>query len=668
MRIEISRTNAEDVERHLDINSKETKESFLTAVKEVNPNADTALISKAYDFAREAHKNQTRLSGEPYFTHLIETAYILLELKPGSSTLCAGLLHDIIEDTSTTRERIEREFSPEILELIEGVSKIEKLGASRTVTSSENLRKIILAMSKDIRIILIKLADRLHNMRTLKHLPREKQIEKAREAIEIFAPIAYKLGMYKIKAELEDLGLRFLEPERYQEIKQKINQTKEEREHNIAQAITIISTELEEAKINAKVYGRAKHFTSIISKMKRKNLAFEDLHDLLAIRVITDTIENCYRTLGIIHTLFRPIPSAMSDYIANPKPNMYQSLHTDVIWKGRPLEIQIRTWDMHFVAEYGVASHWRYKGSDRDKKFDQRLEWLKQILEWRMNEDSADHFIENLKIDLFQNEIVVFTPKGDPIVLPENATPIDFAYEIHSHIGNTTSRAKVNGVQVPLDRVLEPGDIVEIITQKNAKPSRAWLQFVKTSTARSKIRSRLNLQLDDKKRTVQDADHTDDILRWIEQSSKRTLRYSRCCKPRYGDPIAGYVMKDGRIAVHRTECDSFRASRISGQIVELRWKQASKHPNVSLMVETYDRIGMLADLLNAITTLALDIRNVRTKRGKDTFFVYIDLTVPNEQDVEKLEGVLKDVQDVIRVETHATGSEPGRDSPANRTR
>ncbi|MFT4308688.1 MAG: RelA/SpoT family protein [Candidatus Woesearchaeota archaeon] len=666
MRIEISRTNAEDEERHLDINSEDTKRAFLAAVTSVNPNADVELIGKAYDFAREAHKNQTRKSGEPFFVHLLETAYILLELKPGSSTLCAGLLHDVIEDTDTTRERIEREFGAEILSLIEGVSKIEKLGESRNVPSSENLRKIILAMSKDIRIILIKLADRLHNMRTLKYMPRDKQVEKAREAIEIFAPIAYKLGMYKIKAELEDLGLRFLEPERYQEIKQKINQTKEERERNIAEAITIINNETERAGITAKVYGRAKHFTSIISKMKRKNLPFEELHDLLAVRVITDTVEDCYRVLGIVHTLFRPIPGGLSDYIANPKPNMYQSLHTDVIWKGRPLEVQIRTWDMHFVAEYGVASHWRYKGSDRDKKFDQRLEWLKQILEWRMNERSADHFIENLKIDLFQNEIVVFTPKGDPIVLPENATPIDFAYEIHSQIGNTATRARVNGIQVPLDRILEPGDIIEIITQKNAKPSRAWLQFVKTSNARSKIRSRLGLKTEEKKRIRIDTDIDNEILRWIEQDSKRTLRYSRCCKPQRGDTIGGSLLKDGRVAVHRIDCENYRAARVGGQTVDLRWMQTSKHPNLSLIIETQDRIGMLADLLNAITTLALDIRNVRTKRGKETFFVYIDLTVPNESDIEKLTRSLKETPDVIRVE--ATGSKRDRDSPVRKTR
>jgi GTP diphosphokinase / guanosine-3',5'-bis(diphosphate) 3'-diphosphatase len=664
-RVEISQTDAEDIDQHVDVNAKGTKDAFLKAVRDINPNADLTLIGKAYEFAYEAHKNQTRISGEPYFTHLLETSCLLLELKPGSSTLCAGLLHDIIEDTTITRERIEREFGSEILELIEGVSKIERLGESRTVTSSENLRKIILAMSKDIRIILIKLADRLHNMRTLKHLPREKQIEKAREAIEIFAPIAYKLGMYKIKAELEDLGLRYLEPERYQEIKQKINQTKKEREHNIAQAITIISEHLTSAKINAKVHGRAKHFTSIISKMKRKNLAFEDLHDLLAVRVITDTVENCYRVLGIVHTLFRPIPGGLNDYIANPKPNMYQSLHTDVIWKGRPLEVQIRTWDMHFVAEYGVASHWRYKGSERDKKFDQRLEWLKQILEWRMSEDSADHFIENLKIDLFQNEIVVFTPKGDPIVLPENATPIDFAYEIHSQIGNTATRAKVNGVQVPLDRALEPGDIIEIITQKNAKPSRAWLQFVKTSNARTKIRSRLGLRSEEKKRIRIEEDHDDEILRWIEQDSKRALRYSRCCKPQRGDTIGGSLLKDGRIAVHRKDCENYRAARVGGQTVELRWIRASKNPNLTLTIETQDRIGMLSDLLNTITTLALDIRNVRTKRGKETFFIHIELTVPNESDIDKLTGALRDIPDVIRV---AKDSEPGRDTRAHRTR
>lgn len=648
--VEISRTNSDEVERHLDVSSPKTRAAFLAAVREVNPNADLELIGRAYDFALRAHASQKRMSGDPYFTHLLETAYILLELKPGSSTLCAGLLHDVIEDTSVTREQIKRAFGEEILELIEGVSKIERIGGSRRVTSSENLRKIILAMSKDTRIILIKLADRLHNMRTLKHLPADKREQKAREAIEIFAPIAYKLGMYKMKAELEDLALRYLEPELYQELKRKVSLTREERERSIAEAIRIIERELASAGIDAKVYGRAKHFMSIINKMKRKDLAFEDLHDLLAIRIIVQEVEDCYRVLGIVHTLFRPIPSGMNDYIANPKPNMYQSLHTDVIWRGKPLEIQIRTWDMHFVAEYGVASHWRYKGSDRDKKFDQRLEWLKQILEWRMQEDSADKFIENLKIDLFQNEIVVFTPKGDPIVLPEGATPVDFAYEIHSQIGNQASRARVNGVQVPLDRSLEPGDIVEIITQKNATPSRGWLQFVKSSKARSKIRQRLGLKLEsDAKKTREAPDQAERILAQIEQDSKKQLRYSRCCRPRPGDPIAGYVMKDGRIAVHRTDCENFKAARIGGQTVELRWKQTDKHPNVSLTIETEDRIGMLADVLNAITTLALDIRNVRTKRGRETFFIYIDLTVPNRSDVGKLQALISELPDVVRV-------------------
>lgn len=653
--VEISRTNSEDVERKLDISSPETKASFLRSVAAVNPNADLDRIGKAYDFALEAHKSQKRKNGEPYFVHLLETAYILLELKPGSTTLCAGLLHDVIEDTNISAERIEREFGREVLEIIEGVSKIDRIGVSTRVTSSENLRKIILAMSKDIRVILIKLADRLHNMRTLKHMPKDKQIEKAREAIEIFAPIAYKLGMYKIKAELEDLGLRYLEPERYQEIKAKINQTKGERERSITEAIELIKDELSGANVEAKVYGRAKHFTSIISKMKRKNLDFEELHDLLAIRVIVESVEDCYRALGIIHNLFRPIPGGMNDYIANPKPNMYQSLHTDVIWQGRPLEIQIRTWDMHFIAEYGVASHWRYKGGDRDKRFDQRLEWLKQILEWRMQEDTADQFIENLKIDLFQNEIIVFTPKGDPIALPENATPIDFAYEIHSQIGNTASRAKVNGVQVPLDRALEPGDIVEIITQKNAKPSRAWLQFVKSSKARTKIRGALNLQLEsERKRSIGEPEQGEQILSLIEQDSKRQLRYSKCCKPKQGDPIAGFVMKDGRIAVHRTDCENYRAGKLGGQNIELRWKQVSKHPNLSLRIETHDRIGMLADVLNAITTLALDIRSVRTKRGRESFFIYIDLTVPNQTDIEKLLHEIRETPDVIRVEQERT--------------
>ena len=485
---EVDSTPSEDAPiSKVDVLSEQAKEDFLEAVIKVNPNANIKLIEKAYDYAKKAHENQKRASGEPYFAHLLGTAYILLELKPGSSTLAAGFLHDVIEDTKIKPDTIRKEFGDDVLTLIEGVSKIERIGLSGSVKESENLRKVILAMSKDIRIILIKLADRLHNMRTLKYLPKEKQKKIAKETLDIFSPIAYKLGMYRIKAELDDLSMRFLEPETYQELKDKISQTKEEREKNINDAIELIEKKLKEKKINAKIHGRAKHFYSIINKMKKKSLNFDELHDLLAVRIIVNTVEECYRVLGIIHENFRPIPGAMSDYVANPKPNMYQSLHTDVIWQGKPLEIQIRTWNMHYIAEYGIASHWRYKETDRDKKFDRRIEWLKQILEWQLSEKSSDKFIENFKIDLFQNEIVVFTPKGDPIVLPEESTVIDFAYEIHTDIGNKIARAKVNNIPVPLDRTLEPGDIIEIVTQKNAKPSRSWLQIVKTTKARQNI-------------------------------------------------------------------------------------------------------------------------------------------------------------------------------------
>jgi len=636
-----------------DIISDETKREFLEAVLKVNPNADLKLLDKAYDYARKAHENQKRVSGEPYFAHLLGTAYILLELKPGSSTLAAGLLHDIIEDTKTKPETIKKEFGDDILTLIEGVSKIERIGLSGSVKESENLRKVILAMSKDIRIILIKLADRLHNMRTLKYLPKEKQKKIAKETLEIFSPIAYKLGMYRIKAELDDLSMRFLEPTAYQELKDKVSQTKEDREKNIYDAIELIEKELKEKKISAKIHGRAKHFYSIINKMKKKNLTFEELHDLLAVRIIVNTIEECYRVLGIIHEDFRPIPGTMTDYIANPKPNMYQSLHTDVIWRGKPLEIQIRTWNMHYIAEYGIASHWRYKETDRDKKFDRRIGWLKQILEWQLSEKSSDKFIENFKIDLFQNEIVVFTPKGDPIVLPEESTVIDFAYEIHTDIGNKIARAKVNNIPVPLDRALEPGDIIEIITQKNAKPSRSWLQIVKTTKARQKIRQSLGLIIEgEQKNKNLDSEGQENILSQIVQDSKKQLRYSKCCKPQVKDKIAGHIMKDGRIAVHKSDCVNLRAMTDPQSIIKLSWKATSKEANVQLKIETVDRIGMLADILNSIAQLAIDVRSVRTRQGKDSFLLYFELNAPEEKEVELLLETIKNIPDVKKVEAN----------------
>jgi (p)ppGpp synthase/HD superfamily hydrolase len=312
----------------------------------------------------------------------------------------------------------------------------------------------------------------------------------------------------------------------------------------------------------------------------------------------------------------------MNDYIANPKPNLYQSLHTDVVWKGKPLEIQIRTWNMHYIAEYGIASHWRYKETDRDKKFDRRLGWLKQILEWQLSEESSEKFIENFKIDLFQNEIVVFTPKGDPIVLPEESTVIDFAYEIHTDIGNKIARAKVNNVPVPLDRLLEPGDIIEIITQKNAKPSRSWLQIVKTTKARQKIRQSLRLSSEgDQKNKNDEDDGAERILSHIIQDSKRQLRYSKCCNPQIKDKIAGHIMKDGRIAVHKENCVNLRAHSDPSSIISLHWKAHSKEGNIQLKIEAEDRIGLLADVLNGIAQLAIDVRSVRTRQGKDSFFI-----------------------------------------------
>lgn len=457
-----------------------------------NPSADIAFLRKAYNYAENAHKGQKRISGEDYIVHPLAIAIILAELQLDMQTIAAGLLHDVVEDTGITLADIESAFGHEVASMVDGVTKLGKLQfQTKEERQAENLRKMFLAMAKDIRVILIKLADRLHNLRTLQFQSERKQKEVAEETLVFFAPLAHRLGIYKIKWELEDLSFRYREPEQYQRMKIQIAKSRGKREEYIQEVIKELASKLAAVNIKSEIQGRPKNLYSIYQKMVEQQKELKDIFDVQAVRVLVGSVKDCYGALGIVHTLWKPIPGRFKDYIAMPKSNMYQSLHTTVIGPhGEPVEIQIRTWDMHRIAEYGIAAHWRYKeGSQGEKDFDKKLAWLRQMLDFQHDARDAKEFMENLKIDLFSQSVFVFTPKGDVMELPAGATPLDFAYRIHTDVGHRTVGAKINGRIVPLDYKLKNGNIIEIITSKASNgPSRDWLNIVKTSQAKNRIR------------------------------------------------------------------------------------------------------------------------------------------------------------------------------------
>ncbi len=453
---------------------------------------ERGIVENAYRYAVEAHSGQKRVSGEMYITHPLGVAKILTELEMDPVTVVAGILHDVVEDTDVTIENIENDFSPEVALLVDGVTKLSKLEfKTKEEQRAETLRKMFLAMAKDIRVVLIKLADRTHNLRTLRHLETKKRREIARETLDIYAPLAHRLGIYKIKGELEDLAFRYLQEEEYYNLVDKLAKKKTEREEFINQAIKALREYLQRVNISAEIQGRPKHLYSIYTKIKEQNLDLSEVYDLTAIRIILDSVKDCYGALGVVHTLWKPIPGRFKDYIAMPKPNMYQSLHTTVVGtESEFIEIQIRTWDMHRTAEYGIAAHWSYKEkSGSEEEFADKLAWLRQLMEWQQDSRDALEFMENIKMDLFTDEVFVFTPRGDVIDLPAGAIPIDFAYRIHTDVGNCCVGCRVNGRLVPLDYKLINGDIIEIITGKKASPSRDWLKIVSTSAAKSRIRA-----------------------------------------------------------------------------------------------------------------------------------------------------------------------------------
>src|SRR5215471_4284651 len=462
---------------------------ILQRVASYHPDPDLDIIKKAYVYSAKVHQGQLRHSGDPYLVHPLEVAGILAQLKLDEASIVTGLLHDTIEDTLATPEELNELFGAEIAQLVDGVTKLSKFSASAALSQedkqAENFRKMIIAMAQDIRVILVKLADRTHNMRTLQHMPEEKQQRIARETLDIYAPLANRLGISWIKTELEDLSLRYLKPQEYLDLLSKLNRRRKERERYIEQVVRLIEGKLKERELEGRVSGRFKHIYSIYKKIRAQGIDFNQVHDVIGFRLIMPTVPSCYEALGLIHQLWKPVPGRFKDFIAIPKPNMYQSLHTAVIGPmGERMEVQIRTEEMHQIAEEGIAAHWAYKeGKSLVSKDDEKFAWLRQLMEWQQDLKDPKEFLETVKVDLFSDEVFVFTPKGDVKSLPRGATPVDFAYAIHSDIGNRCVGAKVNGKIVPLRYKLKNGDTVEVLTSPNAHPSKDWLTFVKTSRA-----------------------------------------------------------------------------------------------------------------------------------------------------------------------------------------
>jgi guanosine-3',5'-bis(diphosphate) 3'-pyrophosphohydrolase len=472
-------------------------QTLIDEIPKYQPGADLELVNRAYRFSEMSHKGQQRASGEPYLSHPLEVAGLLVDFKMDVTTVTAGLLHDVLEDTRATKDDLAREFGPEIAELVDGVTKIGKLAfSSREERQAENFRKMVVAMAHDLRVLMIKLADRLHNMRTLDYLAPEKAKKIAQETLDIYAPLAHRLGMAKVKAELEDLALRVMQPEDYLELMRRVAKRRLEREAEINALIALLQDKLGEVGIESKIAGRPKHFYSIWKKMHEGGREFDEIYDLTAVRVLTKTVRDCYGALGVIHSLWKPVPGRFKDFIAMPKVNMYQSLHTTVIGpKGDPVEIQIRTWEMHRVAEEGIAAHWLYKEKKGDRdRFDEAFTWLRQLMESQKEMKDPKEFLDTVRFDLFPDEVYVFTPKGDVKALPEGSTPIDFAYAVHTDVGHHCVGAKVNGKLVPLRYTLRQGDIVEVVASPTQHPSRDWLKIVKSSRSKAKINQWLKIE------------------------------------------------------------------------------------------------------------------------------------------------------------------------------
>jgi guanosine-3',5'-bis(diphosphate) 3'-pyrophosphohydrolase len=528
-------------------------------VRAYNPGAGIEALEEAYTYAAKAHEGQMRKSGEPFVSHPLEVAGILAELHLDTATITAAILHDVVEDSHVDLKEIRAGFGDEVADLVDGVTKLGRIKVGTLAEQqSQNMRKMLIAMAKDVRVILIKLADRLHNMRTIEFLEPERQLDKARETMEIYAPLAHRFGISSLKWELEDLSFKVLEPQRYERIGRMVAESRDAREEYLAQVIGELTRELEEVGIHAEISGRPKHLYSIYQKMSQKGKDFNEIYDLIALRVIVDSVKDVYGALGTVHSIWKPVPGRFKDYVAMPKFNMYQSLHTSVIGPaGRPLELQLRTREMHRTAEYGIAAHWRYKeGGHGDETFEERLAWLRQMLEWQTELKDPREFMEALKIDLFEDEVFVFTPKGDVVSLRRGSTPVDFSYAIHTEVGNHTVGAKVNGSIVPLGYELQMGDRIEIMTNKSSGPSRDWLNIVKTSGARSKIRTYFSK-----------ASRTDDLGRGRDELTKIVRKQGLSIGSHTGAKALGQVAKELNFVEADDLVAAIGAGKVSAKLV-----------------------------------------------------------------------------------------------------
>ncbi|GAB4344657.1 MAG: bifunctional (p)ppGpp synthetase/guanosine-3',5'-bis(diphosphate) 3'-pyrophosphohydrolase [Candidatus Abyssubacteria bacterium] len=610
--------------------------SLVKNIKKSRRRTDLRLVERAYAYAEQAHAGQMRLSGDPFMSHCVKVAEILTDLRLDTTTIASGLLHDVLEDTPHTKEELEEHFGPEVARLVEGVTQMGRVKfKSSEEQQAENIRMMLIAMAKDVRVILIKLADRLHNMQTLKFLPKEKIHSISTETLQIYAPLAHRLGIAKIRSELEDLSLRYLHPEVYYQLVENVAEKKVQREKEIQEFCTLLKAELRKSGIKAEVTGRPKHFYSIYRKMVDQRKGFDEIFDLRALRVITNSVKDCYGTLGIVHTLWTPVPGRFKDYIAMPKMNMYQSLHTTVLSaRGERIEVQIRTQDMHRTAENGIAAHWLYKESDDSAdRFDERLVWLRQLLEWLQDLKDPKEFMENLKLDLFSGEVYVFTPKGKVIELPAGSTAVDFAYAIHTDIGNHCRAAKANGRMVPLKYRLKQGDVMEIVTSKRQMPRRDWLDFVQTSRARSKIRHWLRAaektepeepetkeerpRLQPRPETLKKAPLREVDI-GVAGISNMMVRYAKCCNPLPGDKIKGYITRSRGLSIHREGCPNVPKDD-AARLMSVNWdgrKSQGIYP-ASIRVKATNRTNLLADILASIRELNVNIASANAYARKD---------------------------------------------------